>query len=153
MSVSQCEIESRIAQPTVCRRTVAAVTSLPQILGEAFDVLMNYLGKHDQQPVGAPYVAYFNMDMQALEMEVGFPVAAAMPAEGVVEPGEMPAGHYASVMHTGPYPTLGEAYQTLNEYIVSQGKEATGVAYEVYLNDASITPADLLQTKILFPLK
>lgn len=153
MSVSPCEIISRQAQPTVCWRTVAPVTSLPQVLGEAFGLLMGYLGRQGQVPISAPYVAYFNMDMQALQLEVGFPVAQALPAEGAVQSGEIPAGDYASLTHTGPYPTLSEGYQALTEFVTQQGKEPTGIAYEFYLNDASITPAEQLQTQIFFPLK
>jgi effector-binding domain-containing protein len=153
MSSYICEIITLPARPTVCYRTTTALSDMPQVLGEAFDLLMQHLGKFGQQPAGAPYVAYFNMDMQALEIEVGFPVTHTIPGAGVVTPGEIPAGRYATLEHTGPYQTLELAYSALTEFIASQGKESTGVAYEFYKNDPSITPQEQLETQILLPLK
>lgn len=153
MNPYQCEIQTRPTQPTVCRRTTAAAADLPQVLGESYGMIMGHLSVYGQQPVGAPYVAYFNMDMQALKLEVGFPVAKALPPAGQVEAGEIPEGKYACVMHNGSYQSLGSAYSAINEYIANQGLEATGVVYEIYLNDPSISPEDQLQTQILFQLK
>jgi effector-binding domain-containing protein len=153
MNVSACEIVSRPVQPTVCLHTVAPVSELPRVLGEAFSLLMAHLGKHGELPAGPPFVGYCNMDMQALEIEVGFPVSRTLPAEGRVEACEIPAGEYASTIHVGPYQTIERAYAALSEFIASRGREATGISYEFYLNDPAITPQDQLQTQILFGLK
>ncbi len=153
MDPYQCEILTRPAQPTVCRRTVTPATDLPKVLGESYGMIIGHLSAHGQQPTGAPYVAYFNMDMQALKLEVGFPVAMALPPAGQVEAGEIPAGKYGSALYVGPYPNMQVAYTALTRFVADQGIEPTGTVYEVYLNDVSITPADQLRTQILFQLK
>ncbi len=153
MSDNPCEIQSRQAQPTVCLHAVAPVSELPIVLGRAFDQLMAHLNKHGELPAGPPFVAYCNMDMQALEIEVGFPVTKPLPAEGVVESCEIPAGEYAGKIHTGSYQTIDRGYAALGEFVASQGREAAGISYEFYLNDPTLTPQDQLQTQILFLLK
>jgi effector-binding domain-containing protein len=106
-----------------------------------------------EPPVGAPFVAYYNMDMQALDVEIGIPVARALPGKDTIYAGEIPAGKYATCVHTGPYDAAGAAYTALTQFVMENGYEATGVAYEVYLNDPSNTPPEGLMTQILFPLK
>lgn len=153
MNAQLFEIESRPAQPTVCLHTVAPVSELPRVLGEAFDLLMQHLSKHGELPAGPPFVGYCNMDMEALEIEAGFPVNKALPAEGAIESCEIPAGEYACTIHVGPYQTIERSYTALSEFVASQGREATGTSYEFYLNDPTLTPQDQLQTEILFGLK
>lgn len=149
-----CEILDQPSQPTLSARTTTSVQGLQQFLGEAYGAVMQYLAELGEQPVGAPFAAYYNMDMEKLEVEAGFPVSRAVPARGTVEPGEMPAGNYASCVYTGPYHEIGPgAYEALSRFVAESGYEATGVAYEVYLNDPSETPPEQLQTQVLFPLR
>jgi effector-binding domain-containing protein len=153
MTSYHCEIQSRKAQPTVCRQIVTPAADLPKVLGESYGMIMRYLGAQGVQPTGAPYVAYFNMDMQALNIEVGFPVSKPIPPYEQVESGEIPAGEYANTLHAGSYQELKAAYHALTEFVTNQNHEPTGVVYEIYLNDPSITPEDQLKTQILFMLK
>ncbi len=153
MDVQLCEIASRAAQPTVCLHTVAPVSELPRVLVEAFDLLMAHLGKHGELPAGPPFVGYCNTDMQALEIEVGFPVKRMLPSEGMIGSSEIPAGDYAITVHVGPYQDIERSYASLSRFAASLGRETTGVSYEFYLNDPTLTPQDRLQTQILFGLK
>ena len=43
---------------------------------------MQEMGK---QPAGVPYAAYHNLDMQDMDVEVGFPVSKPLPEGEVVE--------------------------------------------------------------------
>jgi effector-binding domain-containing protein len=93
------------------------------------------------------------MDTEDLDVEIGFPVARALPANGEMHPGQMPAGRYATCVWTGPYDQSAPAYEALTQYISEQGCEPTGLVYEFYLNDPGEVPPDQLQTEIVFPLK
>lgn len=99
----QCVFEEKESQPTISIHTRSAVGDLPQVLGKAFDSLMGYLSETGVQPTFAPYVGYFNMDMQDLDIEVGFPVAQALPGNNEIKPSEIPAGKQVSCLYTGPY--------------------------------------------------
>lgn len=148
-----CEVEEKKVQHALSIRKIASAQSLPQALGEAYMRIMQYMGELGENPVGAPYTAYFNMDMQNLEVEIGFPVATKLPEKGDIKPREIPAGKYASYIHTGPYNEIEPAYNTLTKWVDDNGYKPSGIAYEFYLNDPDKTPPNKLQTKIQFLLK
>lgn len=148
----QCQIQSRDAQPAVTVRTTCSVQELSSLLGQTYGRLMQYLGQAGQQAVGPPFVAYHNDDMDALDVEIGFPVAEALPGEGEVQPGEMPGGEFATCMHVGPYDQVGGAYEALSAWMEEQGHTLGGPWYEVYLNDPQDTPPDQLQTLVMCPV-
>ena len=148
-----CEVTERPAQPALSIRTRTPVQDLPQALGQAFGSIAQYLGQSGQQPVGPAFTAYYNMDMQDLDVEIGFPVSGTLPGAGEIQPSEIPGGKAATCLHVGPYSEVGPAYNALTQWIEENGYEATGVAYEMYLNDPSDTPPEELKTQIVFPLK
>ncbi len=148
----RCDTIDRPAQPALSIRTHSAVQDLPQVLGKAYGAIMQYLGELGVSPAGAPFVAYFNMDMQDLDMEIGFPVMQPLPGKGEVQASQIPAGKAATCLHTGPYPEIEHAYKALSAWVSEKGYTPTGVSYEFYLNDPQQTPPQELQTQILFPL-
>ena len=149
----QIIMEEKAAQPTIAIRTRAAVQNLPQVLGKAYGDIMNYLMEIGVQPAGAPYVGYFNMDMQDLDLEIGFPVKQAISSKVDIQASEIPAGKQVSCLHTGPYSKVESAYNAMMEWVPANGYTATGVSYEFYLNDPEQTPESELLTKIVFSLK
>ena len=148
-----CEIKELPLQHTVYSRSRTPVSELSNKMGEAYGQIMTFLGQSGETPAGAPYAAYYNMDMEDLDVEIGIPVSKPLTPEGVLKAGEMPAGKYASCVHTGPYQEIHPAYDELGKWMEAEGLEATGVAYEVYLNDPGETPPEQLLTEVLFPLK
>ena len=149
----KCEVVEQPPQPTLSIRTTTTIKNLPQELGKAYGAIGQYLGQLGEQPAGAPYAAYFNWDTSDLEVEIGFPVTSSLPAKENIQSGEMPAGRYARCIYTGPYNKIEPAYNALTAWVKENGYEATGVAYEFYLNDpGEVSPDDLL-TQVVFPLK
>ena len=136
---------------TIVRRRVA-VEKLPQALAEAYCDILKYLDALDETAAGAPFVAYFNMDLEDMDVAIGFPVAQPLPGRDAITACELPSGTVASCLHTGPYEELADAYQDLTQWVEEMGHMATGVAYEIYLNDPNDTPKERLQTQIVFPL-
>lgn len=148
-----CEVKEQAAQPTLTIRTRTSVQNLPQALGQAYGAIAQYLGELGQPLAGPPFTAYFNMDMQNLDVEIGFPVAKPLPARDNIQASEIPGGKVATCLYTGPYSDIALAYTALSKWMTEHGYEATGVAYEMYLNDPQQTPPQELKTQILFPLK
>jgi effector-binding domain-containing protein len=147
-----CELLERPTQASLSIRTRTSVGDLPEVLAKAFGTIAGYLGEIGDEPAGPPFTAYYNMDMQDLDVEIGFPVSNQLPGREEISAGEIPGGKYATCLYTGPYKDIEPAYTALSEWIKAQGYEATGAAYELYLNDPSQTPPEELQTQILFPL-
>jgi len=148
-----CQLIELQVQPTLAVRTRTAVQHLPEAHERAFGAIMQRLGEQREQPAGPPYAAYFNMDMQDLDVELGFPVARELAGKGEVQPSKMPTGKAASCVHTGPYGEIESAYVALLQWMQQNGHQPSGVAYEVYLNDPEQTPPEQLQTRIIFPLE
>jgi effector-binding domain-containing protein len=140
-------------QPVLSMRTTTAVEDLPKFLGKAYNGIMQYITELGKGPSGMPFAAYYNLDMKALDIEAGFPVKTALPAKGEILSNVIPAAKFATTIHRGSYDTMVPAYEALNDWIKANNYEATGVAYEYYLNDPNSDPSIVAETEIRFPLK
>lgn len=149
---SDCELIQTESQPVVKIHTHTPVEGLPQSLGRAFTALEAYLGGVGEPPAGPPFVAFYNQDMQNLEIEIGFPVVNPVPGRGDILSGDIPAGRYAACLYTGPYVGMPSAYRALTEWTSEHGYQPSGVSYEYYLNDPGKTAPQDLQTRIVLPL-
>jgi len=149
----KCELKEQPARPTMAIRTRAAVEDLPRVLGEVYGTIAQYLGELGEQPVGPPFTAYYNMDMQDLDVEIGFPVARELPGRGDIQASEIPGGKVATCLYTGPYSDMEPAYDALFQWMEENDYEASGVCYEIYLSDPEEVPPEEWQTQIVFPLK
>ncbi len=150
--VSHCEAVDQSSQPVLSIRVRTPVSALPELFGKSYGAIAQYLAELGQYPAGAPFAAYYNMDMDDLDVEIGFPVAKVLPGRGDIQSTAIPEGKYAFCLYTGPYSEIKSAYQALTEWITQNGYTPTGVSYEFYLNDPQTTPQEGLQTKIVFPL-
>lgn len=149
----QIQLTEEPAQPILSIRTVTAVGNLLQELGKAYHAIINYLQQKGLQPSGPAFVAYYNMDMENLDVEMGFPVAEKMPGQSEIKAGVIPGGRQVACMHRGPYQECGPAYEEANRWMREKGYIPTGVAYEFYYNSPGEVPESELLTKIMFPLK
>ena len=138
---------------TLSIRTRSSVQNLPQVIGESYGSIMQYLSELGGNPVGMPFVIFYNLDMQDLDIEIGFPVAKKFPNKDQVKASEIAAGKFATTLHIGPYDQVEPAYNQLNEWIKENGHEATGTAIEMYFNDPREVGMENAQTEIQLPLK
>jgi effector-binding domain-containing protein len=149
----KCEISELPAQPVLSIRARCAAQELPWLLGASFGAIAQHLGSLGENPAGAPFVAYYNMDMQDLDVEIGFPVSRSLSEQGDIQSNQIFGGKLATCLYVGPYSGVSPAYDALTQFIKDKGVESTGVAYEFYLNDPQTVQASELQTQIYFPLK
>jgi len=141
------------AQPVLVMRAVVPVEKLPEFFGKAFGGVMAYLSELGEAPSGMPFGAYYNLDMSALDVEAGFPVAKKYPHQGEIKCQEIPAGKFVSTLHRGAYDTVEPAYNALVDWAKANHYEPSGVAYEYYLNDPSEDPSIVAETEVRFPVK
>ena len=149
----QCELVDEGARPTLVVRTRAPVERLPQVLGPAWGAVIARAGKVGAAPSDAPFVAYHDMDMQDLDLEIGFTFARPLAGAGDVHAGETPAGKAVQCLHVGPYDQLGAAYQALEAWVAEHGLQHAGPAYEFYLDDPQEVPPDQLRTREVLPVR
>lgn len=132
-------------------RTPAA--DLATSMGPAYGEIAAYMGKNGIPFAGPPFAMYYNMDMDDLDVEIGFPVGQAWPGEGRVKPGTLPGGKMASATHLGPYATIEKTYNELTAFVGKKGLATESFMYEEYLNPPEDTPPEKLATTIYFILK
>ena len=147
------QIIETMEQPVLSIRATTSIENLPKIVGPAYGEIVGYIMAQGGEALGPAFIAYYNMDMNNLDIEIGFPVATALPGNDKIQAGVIPAGKKASTFHKGAYGDVGPAYQALSEFLGKSGFEATGVAYEYYYNSPEEVPESELLTKIEFLLK
>jgi effector-binding domain-containing protein len=137
---------------TLVVRTTARVQDLPMLIGRTYGNLAAYLAELNELIADMPFVAYHNMDMQALDVELGFPVARKLPGKGEIQAGIIPGGPMVSCLFQGPYRELQTVYTEMAKWIQEKGHIPTGVAYECYCNGPEY-PENQLLTKIMMPVQ
>jgi effector-binding domain-containing protein len=149
----QMEITTRQEQPTASIRVRTPQAKLKEELGKAFGEVAMLLGKQGSGPAGYPFSMYYNMDMNDLDVEIGFPVAGPVRAEGRMKPSVLPGGRTAMATHKGPYEKFESTYGALAAFMQKSKVQPVGMCYEIYLNDPATAKPDDLLTEIYFPLK
>jgi len=140
-------------QRTAAVRLTTPVEKLPEVMGEVYGEVAGFLARRGLEFAGPPFALYYNMDMAALDVEMGFPVTIDVEGEGRVFAGSLPGGPTACTVHIGPYSELERTYTALMEYVQGQGLEVQGWTYETYLNSPEDTPPEKLRTEIFYPIK
>lgn len=147
------ELIETAAQPVLYQRHVTSLDQLPLVIGKAYECVFSYLYERGEQPADMPFVAYFNMDMTALEVEIGVPVSRAFDDTADVHSGVIPAGRKVVSMYQGSYSGLSAIYDAMNQWMAERAIEPTGVVYEFYYNSPEEVPESELLTKVVFLVK
>lgn len=140
-------------QPVLSVQTTTSVVNLPNVVSKVYGSILNYISESGEEPLGPAFIAYYNMDMENLTVEIGFPVAKEMAGKGDVALRYIPAGKKATGFHKGSYQEISPLYEKLATWINQRGYEPTGVVYEYYYNSPQEIPESELLTKVEFLLK
>lgn len=149
MEISIKELQS---QPVLQVRTRTSLDRLPQVIGESYAKIANYMQSLGEKPAGVPYTAYYSLDMQDMDVEMGFPASKPLPEGREVKAGEILA-KAACAMYKGPYSGMEGAYNEIFKWIAERGLQPKGVYYEHYYNSPQDVPENELLTEIVIPLK
>ena len=140
-------------QPVLYVRARSRVEDMPQLIGETYSRIGSYLQSLGEAAAGEPYTAYHSLDMQDLDVEIGFPTARPLPGKGGIRSGEIPAGRAVSHLYKGNSAGMEPVYNDIFAWLAKQGEEPTGVYYEYYLNSPAEVPESELLTRMVIPLK
>jgi effector-binding domain-containing protein len=149
----QVEVNDRPAQLTLGVHTHSAQRDLPRIIPQELQGVIGYLNKTGRKPTGVPFVGYTGMDMENLNVEIGFLCTEPIPGDATVQPSQIPGGRAASVLHKGTYKDIGNGHMALHDWMESKGYESATGYYELYLNDPGEVPEDQLETLIFTLIK
>jgi effector-binding domain-containing protein len=147
------EVTDAVARPTLAIRTHTSVATIGQVMGQAFGTVYQYVMEIGAQAADAAYVAYYNMDPNDFEVDIGFIMTEAVPGRGDVHADEIPAGRQVSCMYQGPYDQMEPLYKAMSDWMSANNYVPSGTVYELYYNDPSQVPPSELLTKVIFPVK
>jgi len=151
--IENYEVIQTPSQPALSIRTHTVYKGLPALIGASYMRIMQYMQELGTQPAGAPFVTYYNMDVQDWDVEIGFPLSAPLQGRDDIQAAVLQAGSAAACVYTGPYNEMAPTYEALYSWIQEKGYHPTGVVREVYLNDPADTQPQDLKTQILFLLE
>jgi len=148
------ELTQQAEQFTLHVRLKTSVGGLNEAFDKNFALIESYLSEIGEQPAAAPYAAYYNHDMQNLDVEMGFPVAKALPGRDEIKAGVIPAFEQAVCgIHKGSYNSLDETYGQIYQYIADNNFEISGAHYDFYISNPDNTSENELITRIAIPVK
>lgn len=150
MWTDRAEIRTITEQATAVRRATVAPAELTEWLPAAFRQIAAYLHHQGIAPKGFPFARYHVRPDGLVDVEAGFPVAAAVAGDGSVQPSSLPGGHAVAVRHAGPADKLELAYQAIDEWLRAERAEPLGDPWEVHHDPPT---ADQLHTEIVQPIK
>ena len=149
----EIELKEQKPQPTLSIRTKTSVDKLPKLIGESYMKIVGYLTELGQAPACAPFTAYHNLDMQNLDVEMGFPVSQKLPGKEGITAGEIPEGPVVTCMYKGAYSGMENVYNEMFKWISDKGYVPAGVYYEYYFNSPMEVPESELLTRVDLPVK
>ncbi len=162
--LSEPKIVDRPAQSYAAVRRKVGMNDLSSAAHAMSGEFFAWLGEHGIAPTGAPFFKYDSFNGEGeIDIEWGSPVGPGIAGDAIVRTGTLPAGRYASVMHTGPFSGLRDATAALLNWIDDNnlradeqqinGRSNFGGRLELYHTDPRAEPdSRKWQTEIIIRL-
>jgi effector-binding domain-containing protein len=101
-TIGKPKIEFRPKMVYMGIRTLAPFKGMSKVVNKISKELAAWIAEKHIEPSGPPFLRYHVIDMRGF-MDISFavPVLKALPEDGVVQSGELPAGRYASLIYSG----------------------------------------------------
>lgn len=148
-----CELRELAPATALTIRAHTTMHDIAALFDAGYREILSLLEQEGLRPEGPPFARYYNMDMNALDVEFGFPVPEHTEARGRVLKSRTPSGKAASSLYIGPYNEIEPVYDALIKWTVDNGLTISGESYEIYLNDPAVTPPDQLRTQVCLLLQ
>jgi len=147
-TVTEPKIDERAEKPYLGIRTQTPFKGMSKVIDKLFKELFAWAKQQGVEPAGPPFLRLHVIDMAGeMDLEVGIPVEMALPGDGRVIPGVLPAGRYASLVYIGSGLT---GNKTLLDWAKANGlawdrwQDPKGDAfrsrYETFLTDPDMEP-------------
>lgn len=119
-------------QPVLSIRGAVPVAALGPAFGERLGALRAHLARVGVQATGAPFVCYHAFGPEESDVELGVPIAQALPGGSEIQAGRLPGGPALVTDHFGPHRQLGAAYKRVHQAMAAGGFTPSGPAWEIY---------------------
>ena len=149
----EVKVAERTATLVLSKRLPVHLPEIGAALGAAFGEVYGYLGVRGAAPEGPPFAIYHSMPVpgEPLDMEICAPVPRVTDAPPGWASHTLPGGAFATLIHVGPYDSVGISYEAISAWIAAHDLIVARPPREVYLSPAD-TPPDQIRTIIEFPV-
>ena len=116
--------------------SVRGVVPTPPDQRFLWEELMNYLHQQNARMIGPPQAIYHDGEFKERDwdIEVCMPITDNLAPKGNVKVHDLPGFEkMACVVHTGPFATIGEAYDAVAKWIDQNGYQIVGTGRELNL--------------------
>ena len=151
--VSTFEMFFKREQPVIYIRRRVNAANISQFMQDCYFELFTFLGKNGLGVADMPYAAYYNMDMNDLDVEMGVPVLEEVEVTGDMKYRVQNLGKVVTCIYRGPYSGIFDAYNELITWMGEKELEQVAESYEIYLNSPLGVSEDELLTMIVIPIK
>ena len=142
----------------ICKTQRGSISELMEkLIGDLVGVVYHPDNQRNLVKMTGPLMALYHEeepDINDMFVIVAVPVTGKISVTNPdIEIRNLPAVSVLSLVHKGPYESIGIAYQKLMEYANAQGIELTGPFRELYLNNPQETTPENIMTEIQAPIK
>jgi len=152
-------VEKKIPQLRILSKTQRGSISelMSNLIGDVMGVIYHPDNQRNLVKMTGPLMTLYHEpepDLEDMCVDVAVPITGKISlTDPDAEVRNLPAETVLSLVHKGPYDSIGLAYQKLMEYAASKNIELTGPFRELYLNDPQVTDPEDIMTEIQAPLK
>jgi effector-binding domain-containing protein len=149
----EVKVGPRGTEIVVSKRMPVRLSEIGPAMGAAFGEVYGFLGARGVDPHGPPFVIYHGAPSgdDPFDIEICAPVVRETEAPAGWQTQVLPAGLFATLLHVGPYDTIGAAYEAVAAWVDAHGMAFAGPPREVYLSEPS-TPPDQVRTIVEWPV-
>jgi len=133
-------------------RNMINFNDYPIVAGQAYQKIMDYAAKEELLLSGGPFVCYHNVDLEHLDVEMGFPIAKKVIGADDIVGNTIPAQKVVSGIFLGPYGDSDRLMEEMMQWIKEHNLEQKEQIYHYYLNDGDRPESEFL-TRIVIPIK
>lgn len=134
------------------RNTIDFFSQYADFMGDTVGGILSLLEENDVFPASGPIVCFHNMELETLDVEIGFEIAAPIEVVAPMKVMTLPSRTVATTIDRGPYEEQDPTLEALMRWIPENGFVADGGIYYHYLNDEEQPQAEYL-TQMLIPVK
>ncbi len=149
--------EIRIKQTPPCytvsvRKTINFAEEYAAFFEEALSSIDAYLDSHDVLTSSPPLTCFHNMNLEQLDVEVGYHTSRETPNEGKISCQSYEPCMVVSAIDMGPYEQQDPTLMDLFAYIKQHDLEMSGPICYYYLNEPNRPESEYL-TQMVIPIK
>ena len=134
------------------RKTINFMAEFTHFTFESFHKIQQFLTSISVLVSDGPIICFHNMDLEHLDIEVGFPIAQDIAVKEDLQFNKIPAQKVVVTIDLGAYEKQDSTLEALISFIQTHDYKITGPIYYQYLNDIN-RPAEQYLTKMMIPIE